>query len=204
MQGTGLDEVQRTGGLLRQYTRGIDVVHQTRELGERMIFYIQYAPYIATMQTDQIVRGLLTSPEIDESLTGIKGLLPTIEAASALAKEINETTKTLERTAGAINLDLGGQSGDPIDVDAYTSLLEKSTVAMTEMRQLIDALEHLAESQPANQNFPNALDGLRDTIDGIVIRIFMLLVATIIVFFIAFYCYQRALHRYRASREQRA
>lgn len=203
LRGTGLDEVQRTGGLLRQYSRAVNVAHEARELGERLLFYIQYAPYIATMQADQIMHGLLASPEIDKSLAAVTNLLPTIEAASALAREINETSKTLERTASAINLDLGTQAGEPVDVAAYQSLLEESAVAMAEMRQLVGALERLAESQPAVQEIPRVLAGLREAIDSILMRVFMLVIATIIAFFVALYIYQRAAHAFRISRDAR-
>ena len=131
--------------------------------------------------------------QIGDTLAAVSDLRPTIESASALAREINETSQTLERTATAINLDLGGEAGEPLDVDAYRALLEESAVAMAELRQLIGALERLAESQPAIEQLPRALGGLRSAVDGILMRIFLLVIAAIIIFFVAFYVYQRAI-----------
>jgi len=242
----GLGDVERTGGLLSQFGRTLDEVEEVRLLGERLMFYLDFAPYLTSMRAEQVLYDLLQQPElqqtldstnrfvlaverlpdarfeaINQMLAGIamerKALFndivnqqstisqtlsdfrPVLESASVMATHLNEMTQSLERTATAVNLDLGGPAGEPIDIVAYQRLVTESATTLKELRLLV---ETLARTQLVNQHLPPTVDVIQDEINDAVLRIFLLTMLTIVVFFVALYLYRRATHNYGHVREQ--
>lgn len=242
-----LVEIEKTGGLLSQFARTVDEVDELRLFGERLLFYLQFAPYLTNLQAQVFVYDVLAQPEINESLVSANSVARTIEAlpesrlafvdqlvegvgaerraiiqdilgqqatfsqllsdfrpivesAAELAGHLNETTQTIERTATAVNLDLGGPPGEPMDVGAYQGLVAESARTVVELRQLVASLDALVHSQTINQQLPPAFDTLQAELDDVVNRFFVLAIATIVIYFIALYGYKRFVHPYRRRR----
>ena len=244
-----LVEIQKTGGLLTQFARAADEAEEFRLFGERLLFYLQFAPYLTNLQAQMFVYDVLAQPEIRESLVSANGVARTIEAlpesrlafidqlvegvgterralirdvvgqqatlsqlfsdfrpivesAAELAADLNEATQTIERTTTAVNLDLGGSAGEPMDVADYHNLITESGRTVTELNQLIVALDALIQSQTVNQQLPPAFNALRTSLNDAVNRFFLLAIATIIIYFIALYIYRRFAHPYRRRRPE--
>jgi len=89
-----------------------------------------------------------------------------------------------------------------MDVAAYHNLITESARTVTELNQLIVALDALIQSQTVNQQLPPAFNALRTSLNDAVNRFFLLAIATIIIYFIALYMYRRFAHPYRRRRPE--
>jgi hypothetical protein len=245
-----LAEVERTGGLLSQFARTVDAAEKLGDLGERMLFYLEFAPLLFSLQTQATIYELLRQPEVQNSLvsansmartierlpdsrlefidqllegiaveraalfadivdeqTSISQLLtdlePVLESAVLLTANVNETMQAVERTALAVNLDMGGEDmgGESTDIASYERLVIESATMVVELRQLVESIEALARSELVNQQIPPAFRTLRDEIDYFLHRFFVLLALTMILYFGVLFLYRHARHRYHSPRD---
>jgi len=241
-----LGDIERTGGLVAQYARTLDEVEAIRQLSERLMFYLDFAPYLASMRAETVVYNILQQPETQQTLDSthrfalaveqlpnarfkainqfmgglaeerralindivdqqatisktLSDLHPVLETASVMAAHVNDTTAAIERTARAVNLDLGGPPGEPIDLVAYQGLIAESRATVLEIRLLADTFENLSNSQLVKQQLPPAFEDFQAEIDDVVHRVFALLILTIIVYFVSLSLYRRATHGYRTE-----
>jgi hypothetical protein len=239
-----LAEVQRTGGLLSQFARAADEVEELRLFGERLLFYMDFAPYLYALHAESTVYDILMQSEIQDTLGSINGmagtierlpdsrlefidqllegisverealltgivdeqagisqllsdLRPVLESAAVLAANLNQTMQAVERTADAVNLDMGGEGAD---IGSYQLLAIESATTVVELRQLVESLETLSRSQLINEQVPPAFETLRQEFRGAFNRFFTLAAFTIILFFVALYLYRRASYKYRSPR----
>jgi hypothetical protein len=140
---------------------------------------------------------------ISQLLTDLK---PVLESAVLLTANVNETMQAAERTAVAVNLDLGGDStgtggeSTGVDIGAYQQLVIESATTVVELRLLIESLHTLADSQLINDGIPPAFQSVRDEIDYFLHRFFILLLTAIVVFFGTLYLYRHARYHYHRPR----
>jgi len=245
----GLGDIERTGGLLDQYARTLDEVESIRHISERLMYYLDFAPYLASMQAEAVFYNILQQPETQQTLDSthrfalvveqlpdarfeainqlmvgiaaerralindivdqqatisqtLSDLRPALETASVLAAHVNDTTQAIERTAKAVNLDLGGPPGEPIDIVAYQRLFTESAATVLELRLLVETLDSLSRSQLVKQQIPPAFAVFQTQIDDVVHRVFLLLILTIIVSFVSLYLYRRATYGYRTEEQK--
>jgi hypothetical protein len=113
--------------------------------------------------------------------------------------------QAVERTALAVNLDMGGEStdtgGESTDIASYERLAIESANTVVELRQLIESIEALARSEWVNQQIPPAFWTLRDEIDYFLHRFFILLALTMVLYFGVLFLYRHGIHRYHSPRD---
>jgi hypothetical protein len=180
---------------------------QTMDSTNRFALAIEGLPDERFAAIDQVLAGIaqerkaLIKDFVDQQSTihqTLRESRPVLESASVLAAHLNEITKTLERTATKVNLDLGGE-GEPVDIVAYQKLIAESAATAKELRLLS---ESLARTEILNQNVVPAFGEFQGHIDDVIYRLFFMMIATIVVFFLALYLYRRATQGYQRSQDQ--
>ena len=242
---TGLDRIERTGGLVAQFARTADAAEEFRRLGDRLMFYLDSAPSMVSLQTQTVVYEFLRQPELQETLgnansaaetiegfpqarlafidqlfdrlaaeriallSGIAGeqdsisrlladMQPVLESASLLTANLSETMSSVERTAIATNLHMGG-GREATDIGSYRQLAVESAITVAELRGLIDSLDALVRSEAVDSRMPTAFQTVRDEIDYFLHRLFVLLMLSIAVFFAGLFLYRHARYKYHRS-----
>jgi hypothetical protein len=234
--------VQRSGGLVAQFARTVDTAEALAELGERLLFYMEFAPFLFSLQAQYTAYAIMRQPEVQESVTSANNLArvieqlpdtrlefidqllegiaveraallndivneqasisqlltdlkPVLESAAVLTANLNEIMLSAERTAVAVNLDMGGESTE-LDIGAYRQLMIESAPTVIELRQMVESLNNLAQSQLINDGIPPALLSVREEIDYLLHRFFVLLGLMIVIFFGVLFLYRHGNYRY--------
>ena len=81
---TGVDaaelaDVQQSGGLLAEVSRVVDTAEELERLGQRMLFYFEFAPLLTTLQAQSTIYEIMRQPEIQDSLSGAQSFARTVE-----------------------------------------------------------------------------------------------------------------------------
>jgi hypothetical protein len=238
--------VQRTGGLVSQFARTADTAEALNELGERLLFYMEFAPFLFSLQAQYTAYEVMRQPEVQESISSannmarvieqlpdtrlefidqllegialeraallndivneqasisqlLTDLKPILESIVVLTANVNEIVQSAERTAAAVNLDMGGESTG-LDIAAYQQLVIESATTVIELRQLVESLDSLAQSQLINDGISPAFVSVQDEIDYLLHRFFILLGLTFFTFFGALFLYRHGRYRYHSKR----
>lgn len=238
-------EVQRSGGLVSQFARTADAAEELNELGERLLFYMEFAPFLYSLQAQYTAYEVMRQPEVQESVTNANNLArvleglpdarlefvdqllegiaveraaliddivdeqtsisqlltdlrPVLESAVLLTTNVNEAVQSAERTAVAVNLDMGGESAD-VDIGDYQQLVTESAATVVELRQLVEALEKLAQSQLVSDGIPPAFQSVKDEINYFLRHFFVLLALTIVLFFGVLFLYRHGRRKYHSQ-----
>ena len=86
----------------------------------------------------------------------------------------------------------GYRSGtEPTDYAAMTALARTTADAVVQMRQLVESMERLVESQALAQRAPTAFEALDKELDGVINRFFALAGGLVLFFFIVLFAYRR-------------
>jgi hypothetical protein len=237
--------VQRSGGLVSQFARTADTAEALNELGERLLFYMEFAPFLFSLQAQYTAYEVMRQPEVQESVTSANNLArvieqlpdtrfefidqllegiaveraallndfvneqasisqlltdlkPVLESIVVLTANVNEIVQSAERTAVAVNLDMGGESAE-LDIGAYQQLVIESATTVIELRQLVESLDKLAQSQLINEGIPPAFLSVREEMDYLLHRFFILLGLTIVSFFGVLFLYRHGRYKYHHS-----
>jgi hypothetical protein len=238
--------VQRTGGLVSQFARTVDTAEALNELGERLLFYMEFAPFLFSLQAQYTAYEVMRQPEVQESIASanniarvieqlpdtrlefidqllegiaveraallndfvneqasisqlLTDLEPVLESIVVLTANVNEIVQSAERTAVAVNLDMGGESAE-LDIGAYQQLVIESATTVIELRQLVESLDKLAQSELINDGIPPAFLSVREEMDYFLHRFFVLLGLTFVTFFGALFLYRQGRYRYHGKR----
>jgi len=238
--------VQRSGGLVSQFARTVDTAEALQGLGERMLFYMEFAPFLFSLQAQYTAYEVMRQPEVQESVTSANNLArvieqlpntrlefidqllegiaveraallngivneqasisqlltdlkPVLESTVVLTANVNEIMPSAERTACAVNPDMGGDSAD-LDIGAYQQLVIESATTVVELRQLVESLDTLAQSRLINDGIPPAFLSVREEMDYLLHRFFVLLGLTVVSFFGVLFLYRHGRYRYHSER----
>jgi hypothetical protein len=241
-----VEALQRSGGLVSQFARTVDTAEALTGLGERLLFYMEFAPFLFSLQAQYTAYEIMRQPEVQESVTSannmarvieqlpdtrlefidqllegiaveraallngivneqasisqlLTDLKPVLESTVVLTANVNEIMQSAERTAVAVNLDMGGESAE-LDIGAYRQLVIESATTVVELRQLVESLDTLAQSRLINDGIPPAFLSVREEIDYLLHRFFVLLGLTIVGFFGALFLYRHGRYRYHSTR----
>lgn len=177
----------------------VDDVDRLTVVSERLV---EMLPEERAAAIDQLMDRLATEREmLLEQLLAPEGeLRGTIADFSELATSIErisehlrETTASLERTAVAINLDMGGES---TELSEYTELVGTSFDAIAETRRLVEELEKFVSAGSVNSRLPTAFNAVDEELDWLVNRIFFLVLGLIVFFFLSLFLYRAGIKRY--------
>jgi hypothetical protein len=176
----------------------IDDVDRLTVVAERLADQL---PEERTAAIDQFMNRLASEREIllDEILGEEGRLQVAVKEFSELAilierisENIEHTTASLERTALAVNLDMGEQT----DIGGYTELLRASSGAAADIRLLVEALEQGLASQAVGTRVPSAFIKVDEEMDALVNRVFVFALLLIAAFFLGLFLYRVAQQRY--------
>jgi hypothetical protein len=109
-----------------------------------------------------------------------------------ISENIEQTTASLERTALAVNLDMGEET----DIDGYAELLRTSSGAADHIRRLVTGLEQGLASKAVATRLPSAFIKFDEEMEGLVNRVFVFALLIIVAFFLGLFLYRVALQRY--------
>jgi hypothetical protein len=109
-----------------------------------------------------------------------------------ISENIEQTTASLERTALAVNLDMGEET----DIDGYAELLRTSSGAADHIRRLVTGLEQGLASKAVATRLPSAFIKFDEEMEGLVNRVFVFALLIIAAFFLGLFLYRVALQRY--------
>jgi hypothetical protein len=143
-----LADVQRTGGLLSQFARATDEVEELRMFGERLLFYMDFAPYLYALHAESTVYDILMQPEIQDTLGSINGMAGTIERLPDSRLEfINQLLEgiSVEREA-LLNGIVDGQVSISQLLSDLQPVLESAGVLAVNLNQTMQSVERTADA----------------------------------------------------------
>ncbi len=141
-----LDRVIETGGLLRQVQRTREAVDEVRFLGERVLYYMQRAPFLVRAQVSLGVARITDEPEIAGALedwnrvsTSMERLAQQVEQLPGQRLElVEQLVDGLDKQRQALINDL---TSDESDVRGTLTELDQ---VMTTANELMDRVDLLA------------------------------------------------------------
>jgi hypothetical protein len=157
---------------------------------ERAAAIDQLMDRLATERQMLIEQVLAQEGELRATMADFSQLAVSIEKIS---EHLRETTASLERTALAINLDMGGES---TEIGEYTELVATSLNTVSETRQLISELEKFVSAGSVNSRLPTAFSAVDEELDWLINRIFFFALLLIAFFFVSLFLYRAGSRRY--------
>ncbi|UCE41409.1 MAG: hypothetical protein JSV17_18590 [Candidatus Aminicenantes bacterium] len=109
-----LEKVKETGGLLRQISKTRETVEELEKFGERILFYVQRVPRIASDQAMFSLTEIFKQEEVAQLFTDVDRLNTTLERYANLGEKlpgeqfaaIDQILEGLERERAALTQDL--------------------------------------------------------------------------------------------------
>ena len=157
---------------------------------ERAAAIDQLMDRLATERQMLIEQVLAQEGELRATMADFSQLAVSIEKIS---EHLREATASLERTALAINLDMGGES---TDIGEYTELVATSLNTVSETRQLISELEKFVSAGSVNSRLPTAFSAVDEELDWLINRIFFFALLLIVFFFLTLFLYRAGSRRF--------
>lgn len=224
-----LNSLKKSGGLLKEVAKARESAEEIEALGERMLFYLQRAPIITSIEFENSILEVLGGPEmvgvlsdLDRFVVAVEELVVVVEklpsnrlaAVDQLMDRVSEERQAFLQELSALGSDASepltelrlsieaferivnelnqGETAEPFDIDKYRQVAVETGKAITELRLLAEDLD---ESLGNSSNMSDLIDELGVQQTHILNRLFLMLVALIVIFFAAMLGY-----RYMANR----
>jgi hypothetical protein len=180
-------------GVLEDARRFTEATQRFAQIAEAMPNQRFEAVNQVMEQLERQRKGLLEDLMAEETkLRGLLGeLRNTVLAGKDLAKIVDNTVSSIDQLA--IRLDLGAGDGKPFDINEYREFLLQASRTAQDMNALVastDAMLAPLAGDDARQPVLALVDAVEARAQGLVDRIFLLVVIAIVVFFAALWGYR--------------
>jgi hypothetical protein len=243
-----LERVAASGGLLRQVQQTRETIDEVRDLGERVLYYMQNAPAVLRLQAQVGAYEMLRLPEMQQLLSDAEqfngsverlavvaealpetinqfmegvseqreGLLEdllteeariravatdlqqTITLGNQLATNVNSTVQSVDKLVNKLGRGAESETKQQFDIRDYRQFVVDASHTAGELTALVESLSTLVSAEAWDARQPQALQIVYEIdtrVEGLIVRLFMLLLVLIVVCFLALFVYRYAVAR---------